>query len=88
MSDVESCTVQILGRNYRFKYPSDKLQQLTATAAQLDLRLTKQAAELPLATRDQLLLLTAINLLNELSEQQQHTAHRIQALVAQITEAG
>lgn len=88
MRDVESCTVEIFGRNYRFKYPSDKLQQLTATAAELDLRLSNQATEMPLATRDQLLLLTAINLLNELSEHKAQTMQQIQALLAQIKEAG
>ncbi|GHG74648.1 hypothetical protein GCM10010919_28260 [Alishewanella longhuensis] len=88
MSDIESCTVQILGRQYRFKHPSDKQQQLTSTAAELDLRLKTQVADLPLATRDQLLILTAINLLNELSELQQQTATCVEQLVAQIKEAG
>ncbi len=87
MSAVESCTVQILGREYRFKHPSDKLQQLIVSAADLDARLTAQALEPSLVTRDQLLVATAINLLSELTEQKQHTVQQISKLLDKIAEA-
>lgn len=88
MSCDQPYTVQILGRDYRFKKPSEKSSQLTAMAAELDQRLAIQAAELPLATRDQLLILTAINLLGELAEQQQQSQSQLQQLLTQLTEAG
>lgn len=84
MNAVESCTVQILGRQYRFKHPAEQPQQLIAAAAELDLRLTAQANELPLATRDQLLVLTAINLLSELQEQQQRIENQLEQLLTQL----
>lgn len=88
MNNVEPCTVQILGREYRFKHPSDKLQQLTLFAQQLDARLQQQQAALPLATRDKLLIITAMNLLVEMSEQQQLISESLQQLIQQIQEAG
>jgi len=88
MSCDQPCTVHILGRDYRFKNPSEKLSQLTAMATQLDQRLAAQAVELPLATRDQLLILTAINLLGELAEQQQQNQSQLQQLLTQLTAAG
>lgn len=88
MSCDQPYTVKILGRDYRFKNPSEKLSQLTAMATELDQRLTTQATELPLATRDQLLILTAINLLGELAEQQQQSLSQLQQLLTQLTEAG
>ncbi|GGW57543.1 cell division protein ZapA [Alishewanella tabrizica] len=83
----EPYILTILGRDYRFKNPSDKVKQLTVMASQLDERLALQAAELPLATRDQLLVLTAINLLTELAEQQQLQDKQFQSLLALIQTA-
>lgn len=88
MSCDQPYTVHILGRDYRFKNPSEKSSQLTAMALALDQRLAAQATELPLATRDQLLILTAINLLGELAEQQQQSQSQLLQLLTQLTEAG
>lgn len=84
----EPCTLQILGRQYRFKHPSEKLQQLTVLATELEQRLERQASVLPLASRDQLLILTAINLLDELAEQQRSAEQQLKTLIAKLNEAG
>ncbi|WP_423186424.1 cell division protein ZapA [Alishewanella sp. d11] len=87
MSAVESCKIEILGRAYRFKHPSDKLQQLMMSAAELEARLTAQTIEQSLVTRDQLLVATAINLLSELAEQKQETEQQLCQLLQKIAEA-
>lgn len=87
MSAVESCTIEILGRAYRFKHPSDKLQQLMLSATELEARLTAQTVEQSLITRDQLLIATAINLLSELAEQKLKTEQQLSELLQKIAEA-
>lgn len=81
------CTVTIYGREYRFKNLPGQQHQLVSLAQRLDNELTEQAKSLPLATRDQLLVLSALNLLGEMSIQQQQTDTALSSLLEQIKKA-
>lgn len=67
-----SCTLTIGGRDYRFKAGPEQAVMLQQITAELEVRLQQQTQLHPLATRDQLLMLTAVNLTAELL--QQHSA--------------
>lgn len=66
-----SFMLQIAGRHYRLKATTTN-SKLTPEQikTELEQRLTTAAAQSPLANRDQLLVLTAVNLVAELLQQQ------------------
>ncbi|EJI85450.1 hypothetical protein AEST_17890 [Alishewanella aestuarii B11] len=53
---------------------------LQQVASELEQRITLQATQQPLASRDQLLMLTAVNVLAEMKQQQATLANLLKAI--------
>lgn len=73
-------SITIAGRHYRFKAESDLELVLQQVASELEQRITLQATQQPLASRDQLLMLTAVNVLAEMKQQQATLANLLKAI--------
>lgn len=74
-------TITVLGREYQFKAPPGQQAALQLLANVLDENVSAMQAQSPLANRDQLLVLSAINTLHELSQIKQQNADDKQQLV-------
>lgn len=77
---VRPYSINIAGRHYRFKAESDLELVLQQVASELEQRITLQATQQPLASRDQLLMLTAVNVLAEMKQQQATLANLLKAI--------
>ncbi|EHR42654.1 MULTISPECIES: cell division protein ZapA [Alishewanella] len=77
---VRPYSITIAGRHYRFKAESDLELVLQQVASELEQRITLQATQQPLASRDQLLMLTAVNVLAEMKQQQATLANLLKAI--------
>lgn len=77
---VRPYSITIAGRHYRFKAESDLELLLQQVASELEQRITLQATQQPLASRDQLLMLTAVNVLAEMKQQQATLANLLKAI--------
>ena len=80
-------TITLLGRDYQFKVPQGQQAALQALAKTLDENLCLLHSQSPLTSRDQLLVLTVLNTLLELSQLQQQCVqdqHCVTSLLQQI----
>ncbi|MEH8017791.1 cell division protein ZapA [Rheinheimera muenzenbergensis] len=66
--------VTVFGRDYQFKVPQGQQTQLQQLADSLNEKLSVLHSQSPLSSRDQLLVLTTLNTLLELSQLQQQSA--------------
>ncbi len=87
-------TVTVLGRDYQFKVPQGQQAALKLLAQSLDENLCVLHSQSPLTSRDQLLVVTTLNTLLELSqlrqqsEQEQHClTNLLQQIKGQLTPA-
>lgn len=83
----QSITLQIAGRHYRLKATAENNPAPEHIKAELERRLSIVAEQSPLASREQLLVLTAVNLLAELLQQQQLQQQQLDTLLATIRQA-
>lgn len=80
-------TITLLGRDYQFKAPQSQQAVLQELAKTLDEKLSLLHNQSPLTSRDQLLVLTMLNSLLELSQLQQQCVqdqHGVNSLLKQI----
>lgn len=81
MSELQSLLeVTVLGRQYQFKVPQGKQPEFETLAKTLDENVTALQAQSPLTSRDQLLVVSALNTLLQLHELQQRCHSDTQAL--------
>lgn len=79
--------LQLAGRHYRLKATTNSKLTPEKIKAELEQRLTTAAAQSPLANRDQLLVLTAVNLVAELLQQQTLEQQQLHTLLTTIRQA-
>lgn len=82
-NDSSAVSVTILKRHYSFKTPESGKVALQQMASELDKKLCELAAQLPQFSRDELLTLTALNVLysqQQLLQQEKLTSQKLQAL--------
>lgn len=88
MSELQSLLeVTVLGRQYQFKVPQGKQAEFETLAKTLDENVTALHAQSPLTSRDQLLVVSALNTLLQLHELQQRyhsDTQALQNLVSQV----
>lgn len=80
-------TITVLGRDYQFKVQQGQQAALQELAKALDEKLCSLHSQSPLTSRDQLLVLTMLNTLLELSQLQQQCLqdqHDVTSLLKQI----
>lgn len=80
-------TITVLGRDYQFKVPQGNQVALQELAKALDEKLSLLRSQSPLTSRDQLLVLTMLNTLLELSQLQQQCVqdqHAVTGLLKKI----
>lgn len=88
MSELQSLLeVTVLGRQYQFKVPQGKQAEFETLAKTLDENVTALQTQSPLTSRDQLLVVSALNTLLQLHELQQRClteTETLQNLVSQV----
>ncbi|OZB42756.1 MAG: hypothetical protein B7X50_03100 [Alishewanella sp. 34-51-39] len=79
--------LQLAGRHYRLKATVANSPAAALIKTELEQRLATAAAQSPLANRDQLLVLTAVNLVAELLQQQTLEQQQLRTLLTTIRQA-
>lgn len=89
MPAKQSVQVNVLNRHYNIKVPQGATALLSALAATLDEQLNQLAAQAPQFSRDELLVLTALNALqreDQLLEQQKAEQQQLTQLLAMLNQ--
>jgi cell division protein ZapA len=72
---VNTVAIQIMGRTYQIKCPSDKIEELHASALHLEKKVSELKEQNKMLDTERLLLIAALNISHELIRSQQEKQH-------------